>query len=513
MTDNLIKAMQVLGSGQQPNLVEGATLTALYDALSGVSKMDDLPGLVKATYNQSGSAVSGLTAYDLEAPAKLFYPVLTPLRNMIPRVSGKGGIQANWRAITGVNTALLNAGVSEGNRGGTIAVSTQDFTAAYKGIGFESSASFEAQYAGEGFDDVRMRAQQGGLHSLMLAEERMLLAGNGSLALGTTPTPSRTAGTSGGGLSDGTYTVGCVALTADGYFRNTVAGGLVTSYVRTNADGSTDTINGGTAQKSATGTVVLSGGTAVQKITASVTAVRGAAAYAWFWGTGGVATLGAITTVPTYVITAAATGTQVISSLPSTDNSIDTLAFSGLTTLAATSGSNSYWVDLAGATLTGDGVGGIVEIDALLKSQWDVFRLNPEIMWVSSQQANDLGKKILAGNANGAFRINVDMQRGLMGGGVMVATYLNKFGMNGATEVQIRQHPFISPGTILFTQASLPYPMNDTPNVFQVRNRQDYYSIEWPRRSRQYEYGVYADEVLQLFFPPAISLLTGIAAG
>jgi len=37
--------------------------------------------------------VSGLTYYDLELGAKFLYPVLTPLRNMIPRVSGKGGIQ------------------------------------------------------------------------------------------------------------------------------------------------------------------------------------------------------------------------------------------------------------------------------------------------------------------------------------------------------------------------------------------------------------------------------------
>jgi hypothetical protein len=49
-----------------------------------------LPGdpLVKSTFSQSGSPTSGLTYYDLETGAKFVYPLLTPLRNEIPRVSG-----------------------------------------------------------------------------------------------------------------------------------------------------------------------------------------------------------------------------------------------------------------------------------------------------------------------------------------------------------------------------------------------------------------------------------------
>lgn len=511
--DPLVKAMQVLGSGNgAAGLIAGATLQALYEKFTEVSKIEDIPGLAKATYNQSGSATSGLTAYDLEGPAKLFYPVLTPLRNETPRTSGKGGIQANWRAITGVNTSKINPGVSEGNRGGVVAVTTADYLAAYKGIGFESSASFEAQYAGETFDDVRMRAQQAGLHSLMLAEEKLMIQGNGSLALGTTGTPSLTQATTGGGLSNGTYSVIAVGLTADGYFRSTVAGGLLQTYLRTNADGSSDTINGGIAQKSAAQTIVVNGGGSTQLITATVAAQRGAVAYAWYWGTAGAETLGQITTTPKTTIGAAATGTQLASALTATDYSVDSLVFDGLVTQALKSGSGSYWLDLGGAVLTGDGVGGIKEIDAVLKSQWDNYRLNPEVMWVSSQQAKDIRALIMAGQSNGALRFNIDARQGMIAGGLAVQSYLNEYGLNGATDIQVRQHPFLTPGTIMFTQKTLPYPMNDTPNVYQIRARQDYYSIEWPWRSRKYEYGVYADEVLQLYFPPAIAVLTGIAA-
>jgi hypothetical protein len=49
--------------------------------------------------------------------------------------------------------------------------------------------------------------------------------------------------------------------------------------------------------------------------------------------------------------------------------------------------------------------------------------------------------------------------------------------------------------------------------VLQVRARQDYYQIEWPLRARRYESGVYADEVLQCYFPPAFAVIQNIANG
>ena len=135
----------------------------------------------KSTFTQPGSATDGLNYYDLETGAKFLYPVLTPLRNEIPRVSGKGGIQANWRAITGINTGGLRIGVSVGHRNSYQAISYQDYLAVYKGIGLETNVDFEAQYAGMGFDDIRAIAARVGLESTMLGEEYMILGGNTSL--------------------------------------------------------------------------------------------------------------------------------------------------------------------------------------------------------------------------------------------------------------------------------------------------------------------------------------------
>lgn len=469
--------------------------------------------LAKSTFSQSGSATSGLTFYDLELGAKFLYPVLTPLRNKIPRVSGKGGIQANWRAVTAINTTGVRIGVSGGNRGAVIAVQTKDYTASYKGIGLESNVDFEAQYAGQGFDDIRAIAAKSGLEALMLGEELIILGGNGSMALGTTGTPATAGATTGGSLSDATYSVICVALTLEGLVNSSVAGGVPGLEVRVNADGSSDTFGGGSAQKSAAQSIVLSGGTATQVINSTVAAKRGAVGYAWFWGAAGSETLGAITTTNAYQITAAATGTMLASELPAADHSVNNLIFDGLLTQAAQSDSGAYYQSLNNAELTSDGEGGIVEIDEALKHFWDVLRLSPTTIWVNSQEALSISRLILSGGTGSNLRFTADMKDGMVAGGVMVKDYLNRFSMAGGQVIPIKIHPNMPAGTILFETESLPYPLSNVGNVTQIRCRQDYYQIEWPLRSRKYEYGVYADEVLQNYFPPSLGVITNIKKG
>ncbi len=250
------------------------------------------------SYTQSNSATSGLTYYDLEAPAKILYPVLTPLRNEIPRVTGGAGTQANWRAITGINTGNAGAGVSEGNRGAVIAHTTADYNAAFKALGLDDNVTFEADMAAQGYDDIKARAVEGLLRGLMIAEEKIILGANSSIALGTTPTPTLTDVATGGSLNFNTaYSVICVALTHDGFLGASVAGGLPLSATRTLADGTTEAYNQGTATKSSAASVTTANDSnATHSIKASVAAVNGAIGYAWFWGASGSETLGAITT-------------------------------------------------------------------------------------------------------------------------------------------------------------------------------------------------------------------------
>jgi len=484
--------------------------------------------LLKA-WTQSGSAVSGITAYDLEAPAKQLYPRITPLRNEIPRTSGKGGIQAAWRAVTGINTVLASSPyVSGGNRSGVITSTTADYTAAYKGLGLEDSVTFEADYASENFQDVKALAVEGLLRAMMIAEEKVILGGNNSLSLANTPTPSLTVANTGGTMTGNiSYGVGCVALTFEGYLASSLTTGVVQSYTRTNADASTDSISGGTALPSTQANVANACTANTGTLSATVTAVAGAVGYAWFWGANsGNLALGAITTINSVLITTTTATSTALSpgiinfqALAAANKSTNSLAFDGLLTMASQSSLNSYQAVMAtgtagtGTALTSDGAGGITEIDTALKSFWDNYRLSPDTLWVNSQEMNNIGKKILAGASNAAQRFVFNADQGVLGGGIMVRSYLNKFGMDGAQELKIRLHPNLPPGTMLFTTARLPYPLSNVTNVMQMRMRRDYYQIEWPLVTRKYQYGVYEDGVLQHYFPPSLGVITNIANG
>ena len=493
--------------------------------------------LLKA-WTQPGTATSGIASYDLEAPAKMLFPVLTPLRNRIPRVSGRGGIQANWRAITGINTALLSAGVGQGNRGGVISSSTKDYTASYKGIGLEDYVTFEADYAAEYFQDLKATAVDNLLKGTMISEEKIILGGNTSLPLGTTPTPTAAASNTGGALADATYQVICVALNAEGTwsmggFNNGFTGqqmapgiDLTTAVVpqlisRTNADGSVETYGGGAAIKSAAaGGLTVSGGTGLGSVTASVVPVRGAFAYAWFFGTAAAEKLVAVTYINSVLITTVpAAGNQTAASLVGTDYSTNSLVFDGLLTFTSDPASGSYYLSQptgvagTGTPLTANGDGGCVEIDSALQAFWDLYRLSPTRIMVSSQEQKNITKAVLKGSSNAAQRFVVNTSQGNVAGGFKVTSYLNQFTMGGAKDLPIELHPNMVPGTIFFECDELPYPLSNVINVLQIRTRRDYYQLEWPLRTRKYEYGVYADEVLQNFFPPAFGMITNIADG
>jgi hypothetical protein len=466
-----------------------------------------------------GTATGGLNFYDLEPAAKLMYPVLTPLRNKIPRVSGRGGIQANWKAITGINVANMRGVVSAGNRGGAIAHTLVDYLAAYRGVGLENFVQFEAELAAEGFDNAKALAVQMLLQSVMIEEERLLIGGNTSVALGTTATPTLADVTTGGTLlASTTYRVVCVALTFEGYKYNTVAGGLMPVVTKTNTDASTDTFGGGCAQKSATATQATAADASnTHCISASVAAKAGAVAYAWYWGTVNDAgcKLGAITTINSVLIKADATGTQAVSDVDlAADHSTNALAFDGLYSQIMKSGSNAYVKDLAtgtagtGTPLTTDGAGGITEVSDAFQSFWDNYRLSPDIMYVSGGVAKQMNKLVIANGGAPLIRYGLDAQgEGKLDAGIVIGSILNTI---TGKKVALVVHPDAAPGSILFYSDGVPYPLSGVGNILQVRARRDYYQIEWPLRTRKYEFGVYSDQVLQNYFPPAFGLIKNI---
>jgi hypothetical protein len=470
----------------------------------------------KASWTQS----TGLVEFNLERPAKFLVPVLTPLRNKIARVKTTGGTQANWRAITSLDTSNFEAVVSEGNRGAEITPQVTNYAASFVGIGLDSSFTFEAEYAAEGFDDVRARNSEQLLKQTMIKEEAYILGGLGTYGLGTTPTPVATlAGTAPapGTLLDATaYTLYCVALSLAGFSRSTIAGGLPGQLSKTNADGSVDTMGGGNARVSAvSNTVTTSAAANHLTVTGTVSAVAGASGYAWYIGTSAsTAALAQITTTNTVTIAAVPAGTQKANDAKlGTDFSANALVFDGLLSQAAKSGSNAYLKSLDGATLTSDGAGGIIEIDAALKAQWDQNRLSPTVIYVSSQEALNINKKIINSGGAPLFRFNENGGGQVLTAGSVVGNYLNKFSMGAGQVIPIQLHPNVPAGTILMVTEELPYPVSNVDNVIQMKLRKDYFMQEWPVVSRKRGFGVYFDGVLQHYAPFSLCVISNIGNG
>lgn len=492
----------------------------------------------------TGIATSlGIVGYDLEDEAKLVVPAFTPIINELPRVGLTGrqfGTAAHWKAIVNLNNSNVFAGVAEGKRGGQIQYQEKDFTATYAGLGLETYVNFEAQYAAEGFEDVIGLATRTLLAATKVAEEKMVVAGNQSLAFGTTPTPTVTdAGGSGSAFTATVQTVYCVALSLLGLelaggpvapTNSAITQAVVDQTTRTNADASTDTINGGHAAISTGGTVTPTAGHSIKAV---VTGVAGAAGYAWFLkpNAGATAYLTAITVIPTVTFAAGAgdspnTGNQTSGFTgASSDRSKNSLGFDGLITqcisasgwgtggifgsvqaLSPAAG-GSYTKSLAGAALTFSN-GSCVEIDAMLEWMWEAYKIFPDELWLSAYQAKQLTNGIVGSSAP-LYQIQVAGKQGDVQAGFLVTSYLNKFALGGATQLRIRVHPNFPNSWIFANTRTIgdKLPLANIPSVSRVKARQEYYSVAWPVTTRQRQYGVYVDEVLECYVPIALGFL------
>jgi hypothetical protein len=481
-------------------------------------------GLMKESLAKNVTIQTGLTAYDLQAPAKNLYPTITPLRNSLPRVARLNpGDAARWRSITSITGSGFDAigWVPEGQRSASMSYQAVLNTAPYVTLGEEDTVTFEAEAAAQGFEDVNATATLRILQKTMRKEEAALLGGNTSLALGTPGAPTLSASGTGGSLPAGTYSVIVVALTFEGYRNSSLSGGVATTKTITGNDGNSYTLNGGSSMRSANATQAVSAG---QTLFATLGAIPpGTVAYAWFVGLGaGNETLQAITTINSATFGAALTTGQQAASVITADSSRNqTLAFDGLLTDGFNPATASYVQTLppgtagTGTFLTPSGRGSIVEIDNMLMQMWNAYRLSPTVIYVNAQEQKNITSKCLTNASGPLVRYNVDASQSapdeFTASGV-VRWYYNPF---TGVEIPMPVHPDLPPGTILAYCERLPawYQSNETPNVAEVLTRRDYYRVDWPVRTRRREFGVYTEEVLAIYASFGIGIITNIGNG
>jgi hypothetical protein len=509
------------------NEIQGA-LDDFKKALSETNRHQGDP-LMKTTTSGTTQATN-LVWYDLEAPAKNLFPVLTPIVNeTLPRVSADGGIQANWKAVTAINSTSLQSFVPEGVRNGVISTTTDQRYATYVRQGLENYVTWEADLASKNFEDVRATQAQRLLWSVKIQEENNVVGANGSavalgIPTGLVVTPVATGGT----IVDNASGYDCyvVALTYMGMQTAavTLAGVQTLVTVTPAGGGSTFTYGAGSSDKSAKVTsaaVTGSPSSGYASLQMSCTVVTGACGYAWYAvGNGGTALLQGITKTNSFLWKTALTGTQAITAITA-DNSKNANGFDGLLYQAWLAGSNAYIKALAtgtvgtGTALTSSGSGGIAEIDTMLYSMFTNYRLTPDTLWCS---AYDMQKQIIpllfGGTANGTLRQTISLDGGPGGrevvSGVSSVKYLNPFANGVAPTMDIRVHPFMPAGTMLALTSKLPYPINNVSNLYEMKLRRDYFAMEWPQVTAKYETGVYFDGVLAHYFPPSMGIITNI---
>ena len=513
-----------------------------------------------------------LNFIDLRAPAYMLDPIFSHLRNTTPRwdkVNAGYGVQPQWKAVTQIDAAFQFPGVSEGNTNSYGSFTEVNYSSPYVTLGTDDYVTYESISASEGYEDAMGDGKMWQLLRFIRQQERTMLGGagntasNGALQIGTTNAPTAALTATNNALNNstnlptGSYAAAyAVALNyrAIENPNNTVTNGITTQYLRTNADGSTDVINGGTAIVSAASGVAGPTVTGTKNVLFSCTPQNGAWGYAWFVevNTSGtfapspaLAKLTGITSASYFVYSGQAQGTQTAAYPGSggyagfaTDLSTNALDYDGLLTIASNSNyttglpvanivaksgqtSLSGRLDLHGAGLTnGEQVGSITEIDTVLFAIQQAALTGPTKIYLSTDQVAAFRSAFMVG-ATGSTAINYFFPDGGPkgdGSGIEVngriAKYHNIFGLPGGEFVDVIQHPYLPSGTILFDVDKLQDTyansrLGETRGVFV---RRDTYGIDFAQTSRKCPFGVFSEEVLAVKTPNLIYTISGAGA-
>jgi hypothetical protein len=530
--------------------------------------------LAKSSTTTGVTTGLGLNFLDLRAPAYMLDPIFAHIRNSTPRwdkVNAGYGVQPQWKAVTQIDAAQQFPGVSEGNTNSNGQFTLQNFSAPYVTLGTDDFVTYESISASEGYEDALGDGKMWQLLRFIRQQERSYLGGagttasNGALQIGTTNTPTgvlsslNNANFVTGVLPVGSYVAAyAVALNYRAAINpgNTVSAGITTEYLRSNADGSADVINGGSAIVSAASNVVGPTVTGTKTVTFSCTPQAGAWGYAWFVEINtsstftpnpALAKLTAIVAGNAWMnIYGQTQGTQTAAYSGSggyagfaSDLSTNSLDMDGLLTITSntnysqglptpTVNINSFGTAVTsnvwnnhGAGLTNNGMPGTVkEFDGILFAIQQAALTGPTTIYLSTDQVGPFRSAMLVGATTGAASVYFFPDGGPTTDGsglsmnTLVARYHNVFGLPGGMFIDVKQHPYLPAGTVLFDVNRLQETysnsrLGETRGVFV---RRDTYGIEFAQTSRKYPFGVFSEEVLAVKTPNLLFALTGLGA-
>jgi len=494
---------------EAPEMVKGISPEALASVSNALAELKaQQPDLIK-DITTSSPVSTGLVAFDLEAPAKMLTPRPTPLRNRIPRKKGIG-TSHRFKRITGftgtgtggvgnihpgiadtTQTNFAPSGASNSlyyARGPKISYAGDDQVVPYSQFSVSDEVTWSAQYAGQGFQDIRQLSRTSLLYSSMLLEERMMLMGRGTASafLGAVAAPTsvtataRTAAAGETGVSGVTTNV-YVKVTSDaGDFGQSVLSSAATAA----------TTNGQVVDVSC----VLPAGATGMRVYVSTGASDPGDASRWLVGRAGY---------NLFTIQGALPTAGIAANTVTADTTAYANGYDGI--LPICTGANSGYVNRLNAALSTANPGS--EWQSAFAALYQAVKADPDRTLLNGSDRKQLSDALkTSSSSNYRMTISQDEVSGVTLGDV-VNTIVNEVTGKG---VSVEVHPWMPQGNSVVLSDTLPVPDSQVSEVWAAWNVQDLMGIDWPVTQFAYESSSYWFGTMVCYAPAWNAAITGI---
>jgi hypothetical protein len=435
---------------------------------------------------------TSFAAFDLEAPAKLLTPRPTPLRNRIPRKkgvgtshrvkritgytgTGTGGQGQIWPGITETTTTTF--GSINYERGPKISYTADDLVLPYNSYSLSDSVSFDANFSGLGYQDLRQLSSTSTLYATMLMEERMMLMGRGTatgyagaLSAPTVTVTAPSAGTGQVALANATY---YVYVTADAGISSTGFGESIVSTVASQATSSQ-------VLKIVVGDVV--GALGYNVYIGTTTGTANAKYQGTFKGNTAYIVGAGSAVVGDSIIYS--TSSAILASRANADTSAYATGYDGI--LPTVLGANSGALNDINTTFSTSNPG--VEYQTVFSTLYDNVKADPDEIFLNGADRKQLSDAIKNGSTAN-YRLNLSQtDTGDYVGGAVIGGLHNE--ITGKL-VPLTVHPWLPQGVSPVLSYTLPIPDTEVSDVWANFMVQDYMGIQWPVTQFAYEFSTY----------------------
>jgi hypothetical protein len=491
----------------------------------GPTISDETVALVREAMAETTRAINtstGLNGYELEVPARVIVPVITPLVNLLPRRRGAGVDIVHWKAITSFDTARNWGTLADGGTPSQVTYAVAQMQNTLQTISLMNQVSFQAQWRGRSLEaDVRARRVAELLYQLKITEERWVLGASAYLMV--PPAPALATATTGGTVAAGTYWVKVTALNAQGQTTGSAAAKITTT-----GSTSTITITVFTVPNATQYNVYIASGASYPGDGSAWLQTGISGTNAPQPGIGSPVTLAdGVTVMPSGEVTPAYL-TLTLSAPPATsgtalstvtantaktyvDGSGNILMWDGLIAQAINNASTANGATL-GAQVTqpaaANGQLALSDIDNLLAGMYLQAAGDPDYIVMNPLDNVRLTNLVVgAGQLRYVVQAGDSADQGQLTAQYRVTRYLNK---STGKEMPIILDRYCPQGHMVFLPLSIPFPVPEISNAVTIETNQEYWGVDFAITDANFKFADFVEETLKVYYLGGLGVIRGI---